>query len=105
MAKTESEYKEKLNKVQESMYKKIKEIRDEFAKIEKAKVDALKKTDEMRGSSNSSLSKIEEDIAKTVELASDSKDRLRSEISLLKREVEEKYTQLRTRITETITPT
>jgi hypothetical protein len=38
-------------------------------------------------------------------LVSESKERLNSEINILGREIEEKYNEMRKRITETATPT
>ncbi|MDH5788037.1 MAG: hypothetical protein OEZ40_07095 [Candidatus Bathyarchaeota archaeon] len=102
---SEADYKEKLNKTRENMYKKINDVRKEFAEIEKIKVDALKKIDESRRSAENDLHKIEEDIVKSKDLAPESKRRLRSEIDTLKREVEDKHVELRTRISETMIPT
>ena len=102
---SERDYKEKLNKVRENMYKRIKDIRNKFAEIEKLKVEALKKTDELRRSAEHDIFKMEEDITKSKDLAPESKQRLHSEISSIKREVDEKSTELRTRISETMIPT
>lgn len=102
---SELDYKEKLNKTRENLYKKLHDIRDQFGLIEKIKVETIKKADELKSSTEHDLRRIEEDIAKTRDLASESKERLHSEIDLLKTEIKEKYNEMRRRITGTITPT
>jgi len=102
---SEREYREKLIKIREDLYKRIKNVRNEFAKMEKIKLDALKKADESRRSAESHINKMEGDITKSTDLAPESKKRLRSEIDILRKEVQEKYTELRTRISETMIPT
>jgi len=101
---SERENKENLNKIREKTYKKIADIRNEFAKIEKIKVESLKKTEEIRRSAEQDVSKMEEDIVKSKDLAPESKTRLRSEIAVVKKEIEDKCTELRTRISEAMIP-
>jgi len=101
---SERDYRENVNKIREKIYRKIKDVRDEFAKIEKIKVETLKKADELKRSAEHDLDKMEEDIGKSKDLVPESKRRLLSEINLLKKEAEEKYTELRTRISETMIP-
>jgi len=50
------------------------------------------------------LEKIEKDIVKSADLAPESKQRLSQEISLLKNEIFQRYTDLKTRITRALTP-
>jgi uncharacterized coiled-coil DUF342 family protein len=101
---SESDYKEKLNKTRESMHRKIKDVRNNFAKIEKMKVEALKKADELRHSADHEIDKMEGEITKSKDLAPESKNRLHSEIDILRREIGEKYTELKARISETMIP-
>jgi len=105
MVSSELNYKEKLNKTRENLYKKFKDIRDYFAQIEKIKVETIKKTDEIKNSMENELRKIEGDLENSKELSSDSKEKLTSEINILRREIEEKYIELREKIVETKTPT
>jgi gas vesicle protein len=101
---SELNYEEKLNKIRESLYKKLQDIRNQFTQIEKIKVETIKRTDELKNSAEHELNKIEETIAKSKDLVSESKERLHSEISTLKSEVEEKYNEMRKRIIEAMTP-
>ncbi len=102
---SELDFREKLSKTRENLYRKLRDVRDRFSEIEKVKLDAMRKTDELKNSLESDLQRLEEDIEESKDLASESKERLRSEISILLEEVEEKYSKVRKRITETSTPT
>lgn len=101
---SEREYSEKANKIREKLHKGVKDARDRFADIEKVKVEALKKTEDLKRSADQEVAKIEIEIGKSKDLALESKERLRTEISSLKGEIEERYTELKKRISETITP-
>ncbi len=101
---SEREYREKLGRIQEKMGKLVKDVQKDFNKIEKIKVDSLKKTEDMRRSADHDINKIENDITKSKDLAPESKQRLHLEISVLKNEIEDKYAQLRGRIAESIVP-
>jgi predicted phage gp36 major capsid-like protein len=101
---SEREHMEKMGKIREKIIKTEREINDSFMKLEKVKLEALKKTEEMRESVSKDLEKIERDIAKSGDLASESKERLRSEIATLKNEASQKYTSLKGRLSESIAP-
>lgn len=101
---SEREHMEKMGKIRERMIKTEREINDNFSRFEKIKLEALKKTEEMKESLNKDLEKIERDIAKSGDLASESKQRLRSEIATLKNDVSQKYSSLKSKISEAITP-
>ncbi len=101
---SEREYGEKMSKTKEKMRKKAVDLRKEFEKIEKAKVDLLKKTKEMKHDAEREISKMEEDIAKSKDLAPESKRRLHLDISTLKSETQEQYSALETRIAEAVIP-
>jgi len=101
---SEREYKEKLSKIRGKLNKRAKNVRKDFAKIEKMKVEALKKTEEARRSAERDIDKIEGKIAKSKDLAPESKKRLRSEIVILRDEIKENYIELKTQISETLIP-
>lgn len=101
---SEREFIEKLRKIQEKMNKRTKDIRNEVSKIERIKVDALKKTEDVRRSADKDINKIEGKITKSKDLASESKQRLTSEIAMLRDVIESEYSQLRTRIAESVIP-
>jgi len=101
---SEREHMAKISKIREKMIKTEREINDSFSKFEKIKLEALKKTEEMHESVNKDLEKIERDLVKSEDLALESKQRLRSEIATIKNEVSQKYTSLKSRISEAITP-
>jgi uncharacterized coiled-coil DUF342 family protein len=100
---SEIEHRKKLNKIREDVNKRVKDVRDHFAKIEKVKVDALKKTEEMRRSAQNDITKLEGEIAKS-DLTAEMKKALASDIANLKKEIEDRAVELRTRISGTIIP-
>jgi uncharacterized protein YoxC len=102
---SEREYLEKFGKLKEKVNKKLGDVKKEFEKIEKAKVDLLKKTKEMRHDAEREVSKMENEIAKSKDLAPESKRRLRLEIDSLKSEILKRCSELEERIAEAIAPT
>ena len=84
------------------MDEKVRDVKGRFEKLEKAKVGLLKKTKEMRYEAEREIAKIEENIAKSKDLAPESKSRLRLEIDSLKGEVRRRFSELETRIAETL---
>jgi hypothetical protein len=101
---SEREYREKMNKIREKMNKKSKDVKNEFAKLEKIKVNLLKKTEEIRHDAEHEIDKMQGDITKSKDLAPESKKRLQSEIVTIKSEIHEEYSLLKTRIAEAIIP-
>ena len=101
---SEREYVEKLGKMKQKLNQKTGDIRKQFEKIEKAKVDLLKKTKEMKHDAEREVLKMENDIAKSKDLAPESKRRLRLEIDTFKSEVRERYAELEAQIAEAIAP-
>jgi uncharacterized coiled-coil DUF342 family protein len=97
------EHRKKLNKIREDMNKRVKDVREHFAKIDKVKVEALKKTEEMRRSAEQDIRKLEEDIARS-ELTSETKRALTSDVTTLRKEIEDRASELRTRISGTVIP-
>jgi len=65
---SEREYRDKLNKTREKLSKR-KNVRKTFAKIEKMKLEALKKSEEMRRSVEHDPDKIERDVARSKDLS------------------------------------
>jgi cytidylate kinase len=101
---SEREYREKLNKILDNTNKKAKDVRDKFAQIQKMKVEALKKAEEMKRSSDQDIDKAMREITKSQDLAVESKERLHTEISTLRNTIEQTYTDLKKRISETLVP-
>jgi uncharacterized coiled-coil DUF342 family protein len=99
----EFEHRKKLNKIREDLNKRAKDVREHFAKMEKVKLDALKKTEEMKRSGQQDITKLATDIAKS-DLTSDLKKALSSDIAALRKEIEDRAAELRTRITGTTIP-
>ncbi len=100
----EHEFRKKMNKARENMNKKMNEVRDYFAKIEKVKVDALKKNEEMRRSIEEEILKIEGEIAQSADLSPETKEKLSAEITILKDENEKRAAELRTKISQVTIP-
>lgn len=101
---SERELLEKLKKAREKMLKTEREIVDSFARIEKTKLDAMKKAEDMRSATGKDLEKLEREIMKSVDLASESRQRLNSEIASFKEDIAKKYTDLKDRITRALVP-
>jgi len=101
---SEREYSEKLSETLEKLNKRVKDIQKDFDKIEKIKVNALKKAEEMRRSAEKDINKIEKNIAKSKDLAPESKQRLQSQIAITRNDIENKYAMSRTQIAESIIP-
>jgi uncharacterized coiled-coil DUF342 family protein len=95
---SEYEHRKKLNKIREDTNKRVKDVRDHFVKIDKVKTEALKKTEEIRGSAERDIAKLEEEIKKS-DLTEDVKKALTSDIALLRKEIEDRAAELRTRLT------
>jgi len=100
---SEYEHRKKLNKIREDANKRVKDVRDNFVKIDKIKTEALKKTEEIRNSAEKDMKKLEEDI-KRADLAEDAKTALTSDMTLLKKEIEDRISELRSRLTSISIP-
>lgn len=101
---SEREYAEKLGRIKQKLNQKVGDVKRQFEKIEKAKVDLLKKTKEMKHDAEHEAVKIENEIVQSKDLAPESKRRLRLEIDVLKSEIRERYAELEARIAEAIAP-
>ncbi len=101
---SEREYREKLSKILEKTNKGARDVHGRFANIQKIKVEALKKTEEMKRSADHEIDKTMIEITKSQDLAVESKGRLQAEISDLRSKIEQSYTDLKRRISETMVP-
>lgn len=91
----EFEFQKKLTRIREELSKREVDVRSYLASIEKVRVEALKKTEEMKYSAQHDLEKLDSDIMKAKDLNAQAKARIASEIAMLKGEVEKKYAELR----------
>lgn len=91
----EFEFRKKLTKIREELGKRELDVRGSLANIEKIKVEALKKTEEMKYSAQHEMEKIEQDIMKTADLNGQMRTKLVTEINALKDDVGKTYTELR----------
>jgi seryl-tRNA synthetase len=101
---SEREYNEKLDEIRKKLSKRAKDVRDDVIKIEKVKVDALAKIEDMRRSADKEANKIDENIVKSKDLAPESKQRLNSELAIVRNEIEDNYAKLKRQIAESIVP-
>ncbi len=101
---SEREFLEKITEVKTKSGKKASEIKNDFAKVQKLKAECLKKTEEMLQSAESSLEKLEQKMAKSKDLALESKHRLNVELTDAKHQVKERYVDLKKRISISIVP-
>jgi hypothetical protein len=101
---SEREFIKKICKIREKMNKKSSGVKKEFTKLEKTKVNLLKKTEEDRHNIERELDKMEHKIHGSKDLAPESKRRLCTHTSSLKGEITHIYFDLKTRILETVIP-
>jgi len=96
-------FQKKVTKLREELSKKEVDVRGKVTDIQKIKVEALKKTEEMKYSAQHDVEKISQDVMKTKDLGAEVKTRLTSEIANLKNEIERKYSELRNTIMDKTT--
>jgi hypothetical protein len=96
-------FQKKVTKLREELSKKEVDIRRKVTDIQKIKVEALKKTEEMKYSAQHDVEKISQDVMKAKDLGGEVKTRLTSEIADLKNEIERKYSELRNTIMDKTT--
>lgn len=101
---SEREFKEKIHKVREKSSKIADDVRNDFAKMEKLKAEALKKTEEIRHFSEQDLEKLEREIIKSIDLAPESRQRLVDEITSAQNDIKQKFNDLKSRISKAIVP-
>ena len=91
------EFQKKLTKIQEEFHKREVDVRDRLADIEKKKVEALKKVEEMKHNTLHDIQKVDEGIMKA-KLDPETKTTLASEIVELKQNTEKEYSELRSMV-------
>jgi hypothetical protein len=99
----EFEFQKKMTKIREQLSKREVDIRRKVADIQKIKVEALKKTEEMKYSAQHDLEKISQDVMKKKDLGTEVKTRLTSQITDLKNEIERKYAELKSGVADKTT--
>lgn len=92
---SEFEFQKKLTKMREELGRREIDIRGQLANIEKIKVEALKKAEELKYSAKHDMEKLEQDVMKAKDLSTEVKSRLTSEATSLKEDLEKKYSELR----------
>ncbi len=102
---SEREFIEKIVKIKEKASKTANKVRDDFAKMEKLKAESLKNVEEMRRSAEADLEKLESETAKSKDIVPESRERINGEMSKAKDQIQEKYRELRNRISDSIMPT
>jgi hypothetical protein len=94
----EFELQKRLTKIRQELSKREVEVRGLLTKMESLRVEALKKTEEMKYSAQHDMEKIDQDIMRTKDLNTQAKSRLATDISTLKSEIENKHEQLRSTV-------
>jgi hypothetical protein len=94
----EFEFQKRLTKIREELGKRELDVRGQLANIEKIRVEALKKMEEMKYSAHHDIEKVNQDIMKAKDLNAQVKARLTSETAALKEEVERKYAETRSTV-------
>jgi len=102
MGDSELKFSEKIGRIKSKSSKKVVKVIDCLAKMEKLKAESLKKTEEMFGSAMHDLENLEQDIAKSRDLAPESKPRLNDDINATRAQIKQKYDEMRTRISAEI---
>jgi hypothetical protein len=101
---SEREFLDKISSIQGKASKKAADVKNDFAKMQKLKTDALKKTEEMMQSTEHDLEKLEHEILKSKDLVAESRPRLYVEIKDAKEHVRQKYIDLKKRVLAAIVP-
>jgi len=94
----EFEFQKKLTKMREELGKREVDIRSQLANIERIKVEALKKTEELKYSAKHDMEKMEQDVMKAKDLNTEVRSRVTAETAMLKEDLEKKYAELRNTI-------
>jgi hypothetical protein len=101
---SEREFIEKIVQTKKKASERVTEVRNDFAKMQKLKADALKKVEEMRRSAEANLEKLEQKAAKEKDLVPESRHRITVEIVQAKKEIQQKYDETKSRISGSIVP-
>jgi hypothetical protein len=101
---SEREFLEKIVQTRKKASEMVIEVRNDFAKMQKLKADALKKVEEMRRSTEANLEKLEQNAAKEKDLVPESRLRITAEIMQAREEIKQKYEETKGRVTASIVP-
>jgi hypothetical protein len=101
---SEREFFEKINSVKAKSSKRVADVKNDFARMQKLKADSLKKTEEMMQSADHDLEKLEHEILKSKDLVAESRPRLNAEIKSAKEHITQKYDDLKARVLAAIIP-
>jgi len=96
----EFEFQKKATRIREQLSKKEVDVKGKVADMQKIKLEALKRTEEMKYSAQHDLEKITQDLMKAKELEAEVRTKLTSEITDLKNEIERKYSEMKNTIAE-----
>ncbi len=94
------EFQKRVAKIREQLGKKEVDVKRKVTDIQKIKVEAIKKTEEMKYSAQHDLERISQDVTKAKNLGGEMKTKLTSELSDLKNEIEKKYSELKYTLTD-----
>ena len=101
---SERQLMEKINKIKAKSTKRLSKIEDDFAQIQKTRADALKRAEDLKRYSEGNLSKIEQIITKSKDLAPESVQRLNAEIVATKASTNVIYSKLKGELIQTVLP-
>jgi DNA-directed RNA polymerase subunit F len=104
MGDTEREFLEKIVSIKTKSSKKVVEVKDDFAKMQKLKAETLRKAEEMVQSAEHDLEKLEQAVVKSKDLVPESRQRLSAELAAAKEQITQKYGDLKKRISAAIVP-
>lgn len=101
---SEREFLEKIVNIKTKSSKKVNDIRNDFAKMQKLKAESLKKIEEMMHAAENDLEKVEQEIVKSKDVVPESRERLRVEIRDTQYQIRQKYDELKERILAALIP-
>ncbi len=98
MGDSEHEILENIGKISAKSSKITSKVKDDFAKMQKLNAESLKKLEEMMHFSERELERLEQKIAKSKNLAPESKARLSAEIKTARTQIHSKYAEMKSRV-------
>ena len=101
---SERDFSENIVKVKVKSSKKVNEVKNDFAEMQKLKAVSLKKLEEMLQEAEKELENIEQKIAKSGDLVFESKKRLNIEINAVRDQIKKKYNTLKSTIVASLVP-
>jgi tryptophanyl-tRNA synthetase len=101
---SERELSESIVNVKVKSSQTVSEIKEHFTKMQKLKAESLSRLEDMLLSAEKDLEKLEQKVAKSENLVSESKTRLNTEIEKTRAQIKEKYDELKRRIAASVVP-